>query len=99
LREFSLHEGEGNQMSKLTRIAAAFAFLTMQPAFAADEMKCDNTSMMKMQSEVDAMSSSMKAEKDMAMKHMDMAKASMKANKMEDCKMHMDQATKAMKKS
>ena len=61
-------------------------------------MKCDNASMMKMQSEVDAMKSSMKAEKDMAMKHMDMAKDSMKANKMEDCKMHLDQAMKAMKK-
>ena len=85
-------------MYKSILIAAAFAMLSIQPTLAMDT-KCDNASMMKMQTEVDSMNSSMKAEKDMAMKHIDMAKDSMKANKMEDCKMHMDQAMKAMKKS
>ena len=87
-------------MFKSGLIAAAFILVAIQPVLAMDEMKCDQSSMMKIDSEIGAMKdSNMKAEKDMAMKHMDMAKESMKANKMEDCKMHMDQAMKAMKKT
>jgi len=87
-------------MLKSTLIASAFAILFIQPAFAQDAMmKCDDTSMMKMQSEMDAMSGdAMKAQKEMAMKEMDMAKEAMKANKTDDCVMHMEGAMKAMKK-
>ena len=54
--------------------------------------------MMKVQSEMDAMDGSMKEQKTMAMKEMDMAKKSMKAHKSKDCTMHLDSAMKAMKK-
>jgi len=40
----------------------------------------------------------MKEKKEMAMKEMDMAKEAMKANKTDDCMMHMEGAMKAMKK-
>jgi hypothetical protein len=87
-------------MLKLTLVAAAFAIAFIQPVYAEDSMmKCDDASMMKVQTEMDAMTdSAMKAQKEMAMKEMEMAKDSMKANKAEDCMMHMDNAMKAMKK-
>jgi hypothetical protein len=87
-------------MPKSTLIASALAILFIQPAFAQDAMmKCDDASMMKVQSEMDAMSGdAMKAQKEMAMKEMDMAKDAMKANKTDDCMMHMESAMKAMKK-
>jgi hypothetical protein len=80
--------------------AVAFAIAFIDPVLAQDTMmKCDDASMMKIQSEMDAMTdSSMMAQKEMAKKEMDMAKDSMKANKTEDCVMHMDKAMKAMKK-
>jgi hypothetical protein len=80
--------------------AVAFAIAFVDPVLAQDTMmKCDDASMMKIQSEMDAMTdSSMMAQKEMAKKEMDMAKDSMKANKTEDCVMHMDKAMKAMKK-
>ena len=87
-------------MIKSTFLVAAFAIAIIQPAFAEDAMtKCDDESMMKMQSEMDAMKdASMKEQKEMAMKEMDMAKEAMKANKTDDCMMHMEGAMKAMKK-
>ena len=73
--------------------------MAVQPVMAA-EIKCDQASMKKMNTEIEAMSaSSMKAQKNEAMMHLDLAKDSMKANKMDDCKMHMGQAMKAMKKT
>lgn len=87
-------------MLKSIFAATALAFVVAQPAFADDAMmKCDDASMMKMQSDMDAMTDdAMKPQKEMAMKEMDMAKDAMKANKTDDCVMHMDMAMKAMKK-
>ena len=56
--------------------------------------KCDEASMMQMQSSVDAMTDP--AMKDSAMKAMEMAKTSMKDNKMEDCNAHMGEVMKNM---
>ncbi len=81
--------------------AAAVLTLALSVAASAQDtmMKCDDASMMKMQTEMDAMSDpAMKEKKDMAMKHMDLAKASMKEGKMDDCTMHMGEASKEMMK-
>ena len=90
-------------MLRSTFVAAAFAIAFIQPAFAEDAMKpeiiCDDASLMKMQTEMDAMTDpAMKEQKEMAMKEMDMAKDSMKADKTDDCVMHMQDAMKAMNK-
>ena len=62
-----------------------------------EAMKCDDASMMKMQTDMDAMSDpAMKANKDVAMKQMGMAKTAMKDNKMDDCSMHMGMASMSM---
>src|SRR5690349_20470038 len=91
----------GNRsMIKSTLLVAAFAIAIIQPVFAQDAMmKCDDDSMMKMQTEMDAMKDpAMKEQKEMAMKEMDMAKEAMKANKADDCMMYMENAAKEMKK-
>ena len=88
-------------MLKITIAAACLASAFTIPVYAQDAMKstkCDNASMMKMQADVDAMTGSMKDKKEMASKEMMMAKDAMKANKMDDCKMHMDNAMKSMGK-
>lgn len=83
-------------MLKTTLVAAAFAALFDTAAYADDSMmKCDDASMMKMQTEMDAMKDG--AMKTDAMKEMDMAKKAMDDKKMDDCTMHMDAAMKAMK--
>lgn len=53
------------------------------------ETTCDNASMGMMKTQMEGM-------KDKAMKEMDMARVSMKANKVKDCKMHMAKAMKVM---
>jgi hypothetical protein len=87
-------------MLKSALVATALAVAFIQPAFAQDSMmKCDDASMMKLQTEMDAMTDpAMMEKKEMAMKEMDMAKEAMKANKTDDCKMHMEGAMKEMKK-
>ena len=87
-------------MFKPTLAVAALAITLIQPVFAEDSMmKCDDASMMKVQTKMDAMTgATMKPQKKMAMKEMELAKNSMKANKTEDCMMHIDNAMKAMKK-
>jgi hypothetical protein len=86
-------------MIKKALVTAVLAIGFIHPAAAMDTMmKCDNASMMKVQSEMDAMGTSMKEQKTMAMKEMDMAKKAMKAKKDKDCSMHLDSAMKAMKK-
>ena len=85
-------------MLKSMLAAAALAVVVAQPALADDAMmKCDDASMMKLQTDMDAMAGDA-MKKDAAMKEMDMAKEAMKANKADDCVMHMDMAMKAMKK-
>ena len=82
-------------MTKTFLIATAMTLALGGGAFAMD-MKCDDASMMKMQSDMDANAMATKDQKDMAMKEMTMAKDSMKANKLDDCAMHMDNAMKAV---
>ncbi len=84
-------------MTKLLLCAAVFGLFLTAPANAMEAMKCDDASMMKMQTDMDAMSDpAMKANKDMAMKHMEMASAAMKDNKMDDCSMQMGMANVSM---
>lgn len=84
-------------MIKLLLSAAVFGVFLAAPANAMEAMKCDDTSMMKMQTDMDAMSDpAMKANKDMGMKHMEMARAAMKDNKMDDCSMQMGMASISM---
>jgi len=89
-------------MLKITAVAIVLASAFTLPAFADDAMmatKCDDASMMKMQASVDKMTDPMmKEKKEMASKEMMMAKDSMKAHKMNDCKMHMDKAMKSIGK-
>jgi hypothetical protein len=80
-------------MFKLALVTAFVASVAV-PVYAMDSMKCDDASMMKMQTQMDGMTDATK--KGMAMKEMDMAKASMKDNKMDDCKMHLNNAAKGM---
>jgi hypothetical protein len=85
---------EERRMMKTILAAAALSAIAFAPAFAADMMKCDNASMMKMKTQMDAMSDP--AMKKMAMQEMDMAKKSMAAKKMKECSMHMEKASKDM---
>ena len=84
-------------MPKFLISAALMLLFLSAPANAMEAMKCDDASMMKMQTNMDAMNDpAMKANKDMAMKQMDMAKTSMKDNKLDDCSMHMGMANMSM---
>ena len=84
-------------MFKLLLSSAVVGFFLAAPANAMDAMKCDDASMMKMKTDMDAMTDpAMKANKDMAMKHMDMASAAMKDKKMDDCSMQMGMASMSM---
>ena len=86
-------------MKKTLIVAALAGFALIAPAHAAEMMMCDDASMMKMQTEMDAMTDpAMKDKKDMAMKEMDMAKMAMKDGKTDDCMMHMGEADKQMMK-
>ena len=71
------------KMLKTLLGAAAICLFLVGPAYAMDDMKCDDATMMKMQTDMDAMKDM--AKKDMAMKSMGMAKAAMKDNKMDEC--------------
>lgn len=67
------------------------------PANAMEMMKCDDASMMKMQTDMDAMTDpTMSANKTMAMKEMEMAKTAMAAGKTDECTMHMTMAMAGM---
>ena len=86
-------------MMKTMIVAAALGMAMSAPAFADEMMKCDDASMMKVKTDMDAMSGTMmKDQKDMAMKEMDMAKEAMAANKMDECSMHLEKASKEMMK-
>ena len=83
-------------MMKSLFAATLLGFALTAPAYADEMMKCDDATMMKMQTEMDAMTDM--AKKDMAMKEMEMAKMAMKDGKMDDCSMHMGEADKQMMK-
>lgn len=90
-------------MLRVTLAAGAIALSFVQSAAAQDAMKpamkCDDASMMKVQTEMDALKDeSMKMQKEDAMKHVDMAKDAMKMNKPDECAMHLEEAGKAMHK-
>ena len=84
-------------MTKLLLSAALIVLFLAAPANAMEAMKCDEASMITMQTNMDAMNDpAMKASKDMAKNQMDMAKTAMKNNKMDDCSMHMGMASMSM---
>lgn len=85
-------------MLKTTLIAASLAFAFISPALADDMMKCDDASMMKAETDINAMASATEEQKDTAMKEMAMAKEAMAAKDMEKCTEHMGMAMDAMKK-
>ncbi len=85
-------------MTRLFLGAALAALFLSAPANAAMHMKCDDASMTKMQTDMDAMKDpAMKTNMEMAMKQMGMAKTAMKDSKMADCSMHMSMADMSMK--
>jgi hypothetical protein len=85
-------------MLKSTIAAALLGLAFTAPAYADEMMKCDDASMKMMQGEMDKMTDpAMKDKKEMAMKEMEMAMASMKDGKTDDCMMHMEGAMKAVK--
>jgi hypothetical protein len=62
-------------------------------------MKCDDATMAMMKTHMDAVTDpAMKANKDAAMKHMELAKTSMKDKKSDECLGHMGEAMGAMQK-
>lgn len=79
--------------------AAAVVTAAFSTASLADEMMCDEASIMKVEEMAKGMTDpAMKEKMEMAMKEVDMAKMSMKENKMDDCKMHIGEAMKATAK-
>ena len=89
-------------MLKSAFVAAmlGLAFIT-QPAFSMDEKyTCDEASMTKMETDMNAMTPPpTKEQKEMAMKEMAAAKEAMGANKTDDCQIHLDKIMADMKKS
>jgi hypothetical protein len=80
-------------------IAAAALTLALSSAALAEDMMCDDASIMKAEEMAKGMTDpAMKDKMEMAMKEVDMAKMSMKENKMDDCKMHIGEAMKATAK-
>ena len=62
-------------------------------------MKCDDATMAMMKTKMDAVTDpAMKANKDEAMKHMELAQTSMKDKKSDECMTHMGEAMGAMQK-
>ena len=86
-------------MMKILLSTAVIGLFLAAPANAMDAMKCDDASMMKMKTDMDAMTDpAMKANKEMAMKQMGMAKMAMKDKKTDECMMNMGEAMNSMNK-
>ena len=84
-------------MKPLLLTSALFAMCMFGPAHAMGPMACDEATLTKMQSDMDAMTDpAMKMNKDMAMKQMDMAKMSMQDKKMDDCSAQLGMASMSM---
>ncbi|AVA23445.1 hypothetical protein ACXHXG_17910 [Rhizobium sp. LEGMi198b] len=77
-------------------IAAVLAAASTMPVYAAATVKCDDASIMALQTKVDAMTDQTK--KTAATKQVTMAKDAMKAHKMKNCVTHMENAEKGMSK-
>jgi hypothetical protein len=77
--------------------AAVAAFALATPVLADDMAKCDEATMKMVDDAIKADTDpKMKNDVDMATKEMEMAMASMKDNKMDDCSMHIGEAKKHM---
>ena len=84
-------------MIKLLSGAALLALLYAAPANAQSAVMCDEATMTQMTTDMDAMGDpAMKANKDMAMKHMGMAKTAMTAKNNEDCSAQLNMAKMSM---
>lgn len=84
-------------MIKLFSSAAFLALLCSGSAYAQATVACDEATMTKMTTDMGAMNDpAMKANKDMAMKYMDAAKASMTAKNNEDCSAQLNMAQMSM---
>jgi hypothetical protein len=77
-----------------TIFAAALLVGVAAPAFADEMMMCDDASIMKAEEAAKMMDASHKNDMEMAMKEVDMAKASMKGGMKDDCMKHLDEAMK-----
>ena len=81
-------------MLKSTLLATAMCFAFIVPASAAEQIKCDEASLTKMRSQIDAMT-----DKDIqktTMGNWEAAQAAMKANNMQECNDHMADAGKSL---
>ena len=86
-------------MLKFAITAAVAGLFTITPAFADEMMKCDDANMMKMDLMVkEANDPMMKTQMEMAMGEMTMAMDAKKANKMDECEMHLNKAAMELKK-
>ena len=84
-------------MKTLLLAAALTSLLFTSHAYAMDAMKCDDAAISKMSTDISAMSdAAMKANKDMAMKELDMAKTSLQAKKTDDCSAQLGMAQMSM---
>jgi predicted alpha/beta hydrolase family esterase len=84
-------------MVKFAIAAAVAGMFSIAPAFADDMMKCDDANMMKMDKMVKETDPAMKKQMEMASGEMTMAMDAMKANKMDDCEMHLNKAAMELK--
>lgn len=83
-------------MFKTLAAASIFTLAALSPALAED-MKCDEATLMKMTEQNEAMTDeAMKDQKEMAMKELAMAKEAMAAKDDAKCMTHMDAAMKGM---
>ena len=86
-------------MLKYAIAAAVSGLFTITPAIAQEMMKCDDANMMKMDMMVkEANDPMMKTQMEMAMGEMTMAMDAKKANKMDECEMHLNKAAMELKK-
>ena len=86
-------------MLKYAIAAGVAGLFVITPAFADEMMKCDDASMMKMDMMVkEANDPMMKTQMEMAMGEMTMAMDAKKANKMDECEMHLNKAAMELKK-
>jgi hypothetical protein len=84
-------------MLKITAAAALIAAITISPALAMDKLACDDDGMKKVEMMMKEMADK-KTNVEMAMKENDMAMASKKDGKTDDCAMHLNMAQEALMK-
>lgn len=85
-------------MLKFTTAAALAILFSITPALAAEKLMCDDSSMMKVETMMKE-KMGMKMNTDMAMKESEMAMASKKDGKMDDCAMHLNMAQEELMKA